>query len=105
MCTGLHNEVIKLVECSQQHLLKKVHPNQSGTFSDQGVPMDISKACAEGKCFKCGQPWPCKKHFRPHQHQVHIMVFRGVTIKYTSADDLAKSIQKVKQDKGFVARQ
>ena len=38
-------------------------PNQAGTFSAQGgIPMDISKACAEGKCARCGKPWPCTEH-------------------------------------------
>ena len=49
----------------------EVHPNQPGTFGAQGgVPMDISKARAKGKCFKCGKPWPCKDHFKPHACQV-----------------------------------
>ena len=44
----------------------EVHPNQVRTFGAQGgVPMDISKARAEGKCFCCGEPWPCPKHFKP----------------------------------------
>ena len=44
----------------------EVHPNQVGTFGAQGgVPMDISKARAEGKCFCCREPWPCPKHFKP----------------------------------------
>jgi len=64
--------------------------------------MDINKAHAEGKCFKCGQPWPCKEHFKPHQRQARTMVFRGVTIEYTSADGLAAAIQKVEATKpGF----
>ena len=38
-------------------------PNQPGTFSAQGgVPMDISKAHAEGKCARCGKPWLCAEH-------------------------------------------
>ena len=38
-------------------------PNQPGTFGAQGgVPMDISKARAEGKCVRCGKPWLCAKH-------------------------------------------
>ena len=41
-------------------------PNQPGMFSAQGgVPMDISKACAKGKCVQCGKPWPCAEHMRP----------------------------------------
>ena len=43
-------------------VLAAIHPNQTGTFSGQGTPMDISKACAEGKCVKCSKPWPCKDH-------------------------------------------
>jgi len=79
-----------------------IHPNQPGTFGGQGVPMDISKACAEGKCFKCSQPWPCKEHFKPRQRQACTMVFRGVTIEYTSADGLATAISKIETEKpGF----
>ena len=41
-------------------------PNQPGTFGAQGgVPMDISKAHAEGKCARCGKLWPCAEHMRP----------------------------------------
>ena len=41
-------------------------PNQAGTFGAQGgIPMDISKARAEGKCARCGKPWPCAEHMRP----------------------------------------
>ena len=37
--------------------------NQPGTFRAQGgVPMDISKACAKGKCARCGKPWLCAEH-------------------------------------------
>ena len=40
--------------------------NQAGTFSAQGgIPMDISKARAEGKCARCSKPWPCAEHMRP----------------------------------------
>jgi len=64
--------------------------------------MDINKACAKGKCFKYGQLWPCKKHFKPRQHQAHTMVFRGVMIEYTDADGLATVILKVEAAKpGF----
>jgi len=83
-----------------------IHPNQPGTFGGQGVPMDISKARAEGKCFKCGQPWPCKEHFKPRQRQARTMVFRGVTIEYTNADRLATAISKIETEKlGFPAGQ
>ena len=47
-----------------------IHPNQVGTFGGSGVPMDINKARAEGKCFKCGKPWPCSEHFKPHARQI-----------------------------------
>ena len=71
-----------------------VHLNQVSTFAGQGVPMDIGKAHAEGKCFKCGQPWPCKEHFKPHAHQVHSFTFRGHTIKYTNHDELVEEMRK-----------
>ncbi|KAF8551064.1 hypothetical protein OG21DRAFT_1524723 [Imleria badia] len=76
-------------------------PSQASTFGGQGVPMDISKARAEGKCFKCGQPWPCKEHFKPHQRQACTMVFQGVTIEYTNADGLMEAIKKVENEMGF----
>ena len=64
--------------------------------------MDINKARAEGKCFKYGQPWPCKEHFKPCQCQAHTMVFRGITIVYMDADGLATTILKVEATKlGF----
>ena len=41
-------------------------PNQAGTFGTQGgIPMDILKARAEGKCARCGKLWPCAEHMRP----------------------------------------
>ena len=41
-------------------------PNQAGMFGAQGgIPMDISKAHAEGKCARCSKPWPCAEHMRP----------------------------------------
>ena len=52
-----------------------VYPNQTGTFGGQGTPMDISKACAEGKCMKCSKPWPCKDHIR--KRIIRQMTFRG----------------------------
>ena len=68
--------------------------------------MDISKARAEGKCFKCDQPWPCKEHFKPCQCQARTMVFQGVTIEYTNADGLATAISKIENEKsGFPAGQ
>ena len=40
--------------------------NQAGMFGALGgIPMDISKARAEGKCARCGKPWPCAEHMRP----------------------------------------
>ena len=40
--------------------------NQAGMFGTQGgIPMDISKAHAKGKCARCGKPWPCAEHMRP----------------------------------------
>ena len=39
---------------SQLSTKADVHPNQPGMFGGAGVPMDINKACAEGKCAKCG---------------------------------------------------
>ena len=75
-----------------------MHPNQVNTFAGQGVPMDIGKARAEGKCFKCGQPWPCKKHFKPRAHQMCSFTFRGHTIKYTNHDKLVEEMRKVEKD-------
>ena len=75
-----------------------VHPNQVGTFVGQGVPMDIGKARAEGKCFKCGQPWPCKEHFKPRARQVRTFTFKGRTINYTNHDELVEEMKKVEQD-------
>ena len=41
-------------------------PNQAGMFGTQGgIPMDISKAHAKGKCARCGKLWPCAEHMRP----------------------------------------
>ena len=38
-------------------------PNQVGTFGAQGgIPMDISKAHAKGKCARCSKLWPCAEH-------------------------------------------
>ena len=67
-------------------------PNQPGTFGAQGgVPMDISKARAEGKCVRCGKPWLCAEHMRPRR--ICEMTFRGHQIRYTNSDELATEIQ------------
>ena len=72
-------------------------PNQPGTFSAQGgVPMDISKARAEGKCARCGKPWLCAKHMRPCR--ICEMTFRGHQIRYTNSDELAAEIQRIEKD-------
>ena len=72
-------------------------PNQPGMFGAQGgVPMDISKAHAEGKCTWCGKPWPCAEHMRPRR--IHEMTFRGHQIRYTNSDELAAEIQRIEKD-------
>ena len=71
--------------------------NQAGTFGAQGgIPMDISKACAEGKCARCGKPWPCAEHMRPRR--IREMTFRGHQIRYTNSDELATEIQRIEKD-------
>ena len=66
--------------------------NQSGTFGAQGgVPMDISKAHAKGKCARCGKPWPCAKHMQPRR--ICEMTFCGHQIRYTNSNELAAEIQ------------
>ena len=75
-----------------------VHPNQPGTFVGQGVPMDIGKAHTKGKCFKCGQPWPCKEHFKPQAHQVCSFTFRGQTINYINHNKLVAAMKEVEKD-------
>ena len=71
--------------------------NQAGTFGAQGgIPMDISKACAEGKCARCGKPWPCAEHMRPER--IREMTFRGHQIRYTNSDELATEIQRIEKD-------
>ena len=72
-------------------------PNQAGTFGAQGgIPMDISKACAEGKCARCGKPWPCAEHMWPRR--IREMTFRGHQIRYTNSDELAAEIQRIEKD-------
>ena len=60
--------------------------------------MDIGKAHAEGKCFKCGQPWPCKEHFKLRARQVCSFTFRGQTINYTNHDELVAAMKEVEKD-------
>ena len=72
-------------------------PNQAGTFSTQGgIPMDISKAHAKGKCARCGKPWPCAEHMRPRR--IHEMTFRDHQIRYTNSNELAAEIQHIEKD-------
>ena len=73
-----------------------IHLNQTGTFRGQGAPMDISKACAEGKCAKCSKPWPCKDHIR--KWVIHQMIFRNQQISYTTAEELAAEISCIEKD-------
>ena len=76
----------------------EVHLNQPGTFGAQGgVPMDISKAHAKGKCFKCRKPWPCKDHFKPRARQVRSFQYRGQKIEYTTAEELEVAITKAEE--------
>ena len=76
----------------------EVHPNQLGTFGAQGgVPMDISKAHAKDKCFKCRKPWPCKDHFKPCARQVRSFQYRGQKIEYTTAEELEVAITKAEE--------
>ena len=71
--------------------------NQPGTFGAQGdVPMDISKAHAEGKCAQCGKPWPCAEHMWPQR--IREMTFRGHQIKYTNSNELAAEIRQIEKD-------
>ena len=72
-------------------------PNQAGTFSAQGgIPMDISKARAEGKCARCGKLWPCAEHMRPRR--ICEMTFCGHQIRYINSDELAAEIQHIEKD-------
>ena len=71
--------------------------NQAGMFSAQGgIPMDISKARAEGNCARCGKLWPCAEHMQPRR--IHEMTFRSHQIRYTNSDELAAEIQRIKKD-------
>ena len=73
-----------------------IHPNQTSTFGGQSTPMDISKACAEGKCAKCSKPWLCKDHIR--KCVICQMTFRNQQISYTTADELAAEISRIEKD-------
>ena len=75
-----------------------VHPNAPGTFGGAGVPMDLAKARAEGKCRKCGKPWPCKEHFKPRVNPVHTLKFRGVTFTYKDEKELEEKLEKIESD-------
>ena len=75
-----------------------IHPNQVGTFGGSGVPMDIGKARAEGKCFKCGKTWPCSEHFKPRTRQICKMTFRGQELEYTTVEELVEKIGKYEKD-------
>ena len=71
--------------------------NQAGTFGTQGgIPMDISKARAEGKCARCGKPWPCAEHMRPWR--IREMTFHSHQIRYMNSDELATEIQCIEKD-------
>ena len=76
--------------------LAAIHPNQTSTFGGQGAPMDISKACTEGKYTKCSKLWPCKDHIR--KCVIHQMTFRNQQISYTMADELAAEISHIEKD-------
>ena len=80
-------------------------PNTAGVFPGQGAPMDISKARAEGKCFRCGKAWPCQEHFHLRVVPQKTMTFRNRQITYTNNDDLAAKIAEVEKErekeKGF----
>ena len=60
--------------------------------------MDINKARAEGKCFKCSKPWPCSEHFKPRARQIQKMTFRGQELEYTTAKELVEKIGKYEKD-------
>ena len=54
----------------------------------------ISKACAEGKCFKCSKPWSCCEHFKPCTCEVQKMTFRGQELEYATAEELSSPTTK-----------
>ena len=78
--------------------LASMHPNAPGTFGGAGVPMDLAKARAEGKCQKCGKPWPCKEHFKPRVNPVRTLKFRGVTFTYKDDKELEDKLEKIESD-------
>ena len=75
-----------------------IHPNAPGTFGGMGVPMDLAKARAEGKCRRCGKPWPCKEHFKLRVNPVRTLKFRGVTFSYSTDKELEEKLEKIKSD-------
>ena len=60
--------------------------------------MDISKARTQGKCFKCGEPWLCKEHFKPCAQQVRSFQYRRVNIEYMTAEELEAAVTKAEKD-------
>ena len=60
--------------------------------------MDLAKARAEGKCRKCGKPWPCKEHFKPRMNPVRTLKFRGVTFTYKDDKELEEKLEKIESD-------
>ena len=79
-----------------------VHPNMPRTFGGMGVPMDLTKAHAEGKCWRCGKPWPCKEHFKLCVNPVCTLKFQGVTFSYKDETKLQEKLEKIELD--FVNR-
>ena len=60
--------------------------------------MDLAKARAEGKCRKCGKPWPCKEHFKLRVNPVRTLKFRGVTFTYKDEKELEEKLEKIESD-------
>ena len=75
-----------------------VHPNAPGSFGGMGVPMDLAKARAKGKCQRCGKPWPCKEHFKPRINLVRTLKFRGVMFSYSTDKELEEKLEKIESD-------
>ena len=87
---------------SQSSAKADVHLNQPGTFGGAGIPMDINKAHAEGKCAKCSGAWLCATHSRPHCDACFVK-FKGAHIFYQNAEGLQEAIQLI--EKGFGTRE
>ena len=83
---------------SQPSTKADVHLNQPRTFGGAGVPMDINKACAEGKCAKCSGAWLCATHSCPRR-DAWFVEFKGAYIFYQNVEGLQEAIQLV--EKGF----